>query len=277
MIIRQLAALVEDTLRQAWSRKVFLGLFLNGSISVAALLWYLRTISARGQYSTLTLLSQADPRFLDNAFAAKSLLGSTVWFAFWTQTFFALMLSLGFLGTLLAPERNLFLAATPVRRWLILVGRFLGCLAVVTPGVLYPMAGIWIAAGLRFGVWHLPFLAGIATTMLAFAALLALMALVQTAVQSTAVVLAVTTGLTLLNLGVAQPRLLNEIVRSEALTSAIGAVGLILPRTSEIAQWTAAFVQSGSTANAAAVLGSTALFATAAIAAAAMVFSRKEY
>lgn len=273
---RQLTALIADTVRQAWSHKVFVGMFINGSLSLAVLLWYLRTISARGPYANLTLLANVDPRYLDNVFAAKVMLGSTVWFAFWTQIFFGLMLALGLLGAGLSAGRNAFLIATPVPRSLIFIGRFLGCLAVVTPGVLYPMAGIWIAARVWFGVWHVPFLAAVATTMLALTALLALMALAQTAFKSTAVALAFAAVLVFLNIGAAQPNVLRQLTGSDTLASLAGGLTMLLPQPTEIAKWTAAFVQSGVTGNSAA-LWSTALFSAIALTSGAFLFSRKEF
>ncbi len=275
-MIAQLGALVLDSFREARARKVFFGMFLNGTLAFGVLSWYIEVLSRRGPYSNLTLLAQADARLLDDGFASRMILGTVSPWIFWSQLLFGFVSLMGLIAPLLSAERNASLAALPVPRPLIVTGRFLGCLAVALPGVVYPIIAVWIACGVRTGVWHPAFLVAIPVTVLAIAALLGTVTLLQTLTDSPAVVFAVMATCGVLAVAASSPDHVRDMTGSALLASVAGRLEPWLPQTANLAQWLGLYVRSGVLTDTL-PLWSTGAFAAGAVAAASMLFIRKEF
>lgn len=274
-MLRQLWAIFIDTLREASSRWVFVGTALSGTVSAVMLLWFVQTVTIRLPHSALTVLSQSDPRFLDNAFLARDVLASTASIALWTQVAFAIALLTGLIAPLMSAERNALVLATPVPRMLLLTGRYLGLAAIGLYGITITFCEVWFAASWKFGVWHWPFLAGIGTAMLVVSAILAMLMLLQTAIDSPAVSIVAITALCLLSAGAQHPDKVRDMTGSPLIADIAVHLGHVLPRSSEIAQWTAIYINSGTLANPA-PLFYTALGSVVFVTSAGLLFTRKE-
>ncbi|MEK7672159.1 MAG: ABC transporter permease subunit, partial [Bacteroidota bacterium] len=46
----------------------------------------------------------------------------------------------------------------PIARWELLLGKYLGAVAVMFASILYFIGGLWLVFGLRIGIWNLQFL-----------------------------------------------------------------------------------------------------------------------
>jgi hypothetical protein len=143
-------------------------------------------------------------------------------------------------------------------------------------GVAVAFGTLWILIGLKLGVWHPRFLWGTAVTMLAVAAGVALMSLLQVVVKSQAVALVAVVAFSLLTFGAQFPDRLREMTGSEWLVRGATAAGSILPRYAEMAEWTRVFVGTGDMSHWPALCASAAS-GVFCLSAACLVFSRKEF
>ncbi|MBL8209394.1 MAG: hypothetical protein JNK87_01710 [Bryobacterales bacterium] len=272
----QLAAIVGDTLREAWDKKVLLGIVLSGTLAAALLQWYAETVTQRGPHTALAALAQSDPRYLDTAFVVRDVLAALAAFGMWIQIAAAVSLLMGLLASLLSAERNALLAAAPVARPVLLVGRYAGLLLVSLAGIAVMYGELWVAAGWRFGVWHWPFLAGIGLTLLAVSGTMALLLLLQSVVDSGAVAIVLTTAVCLLGVGAQQPDRVRDVTGSAWLGDAAAVLGKVLPQFSEIGKWMGAYIKAG------VLLDATPLWMTGAgilvsLGLSGVVFARKEF
>ncbi|HVS37378.1 MAG TPA: ABC transporter permease subunit, partial [Gemmataceae bacterium] len=93
----------------------------------------------------------------------------------------------GFLPEFLRPRAASVLLTKPIPRWALLVGKFLGVLAVVAVQVAFFVLGTWAALGFRTGVWHPGYLVCIPMLVLEFAVLYSFSVLIAVWTRNTAV------------------------------------------------------------------------------------------
>lgn len=105
-----------------------------------------------------------------------------------------------FAVSLLSPGRIEHLLALPVRRWELLVGTFLGVMALALGCALYASCGIAVLLGVKTGVWSARPLFAAALGVVGFAAVYAVMLAVTVWVRSAA--LAAVSGMGLFILGI---------------------------------------------------------------------------
>lgn len=276
MIFRQLWAIVIDTVREASARKIFLGMTLSATLCAALMVWYMQTLTSREPHSVLLALEQSDPRFLDPAFLARNVLGTLATPSIWAQVGCAIALLTGLMAPMLSAERNALVVVAPVPRPLLLFGRYLGLLSISLWSTIVMFMEIWAVSVWKFDVWHWPFLAGIGVTAVVVAGTLALLILVQSAVNSASVAIVLLTAANMLALGARYPERVRDMTGSAMLAEAGRVLGNVMPRGSEAAEWAAIYINSG-------VLGDTSPFWSTAAASvvfligAAAFFQRKEF
>lgn len=75
----------------------------------------------------------------------------------------------------------------PLSRWQLLLGKFLGAVAVVFVNILYFIGALWLISGLRLGVWNMSFLGSALLLTLVFACLSAVITFTSVLTRTTAV------------------------------------------------------------------------------------------
>jgi ABC-type transport system involved in multi-copper enzyme maturation permease subunit len=114
--------------------------------------------------ATVTLFGQTNRKMTDVNRLVRQVHGGIATFLYTWGMALAVFASSGLVPTVLEPGRIELLLSKPVRRWQILLGRYLGNLAVVGLNVAYLIAGVWLIFGWKTGVWSPGFLYAIATT-----------------------------------------------------------------------------------------------------------------
>src|SRR5260370_42611389 len=84
----------------------------------------------------------------------------------------AVFASAGLIPSVLEPGRIELILSKPVSRAHILMGRYVGNIAVVLLIVSYLVIGTWTILGIKTGIWSANFLWALVTTALTFAVLL---------------------------------------------------------------------------------------------------------
>jgi len=75
----------------------------------------------------------------------------------------------------------------PLARWQLLLGKFLGAVAVVFVNIVYFIGALWLISGLRLGVWNLSFLSSALLMTVVFASLYAVIVFTSVLTRTTAV------------------------------------------------------------------------------------------
>ncbi len=186
----QTLALVRDTFRESLARKIFWG-FL--ACSTALILFFVLALNIdlmEGATAAVSLFGrQVDGgEAIDVNQVVTKILGGVAAFLFTAGLFLSVFASAGLIPTMFEPGRIELLLSKPITRTHLLLGRYLGTLAVIGSNMLYLVLGVWVVLGLKTRIWKPSFLLAAALAIFAFAVMLAVVTLV--AVLSSSAVLA---------------------------------------------------------------------------------------
>src|SRR5208337_2581531 len=153
-------ALVQDTFREAFARKIFWGLFGLSTLMILFFLFLLIDV-VEGALATVTLFGRTMNRATDVDRLVRGTYAGIATFLYTFGMFLAVFASAGLIPSVLEPGRIELLLSKPVSRTHILLGRYLGNLLVVGSNVAYLVLAIWIILGIKTGIWRMSFLASI--------------------------------------------------------------------------------------------------------------------
>lgn len=182
----QTLALVRDTFRESFARKIFWG-FLG--CSTALILFFLLALNidlVEGAMAAVTLFGHQvnHGRLVDVELMVRKILGAVAAFLFTAGLFLSVFAAAGLIPTVFEPGRIELLLSKPLTRTRILLGRYAGTLAVIACNMLYLVLGVWTVLGLKTRVWHVSFLLAAVLAVFAFAVMLTVVLLVAVASNS---------------------------------------------------------------------------------------------
>src|SRR6202790_4880959 len=166
-------ALIQDTFREAFARKIFWGLFGLSTAMILFFLFLLRIDLVEGGLAAVSLFGKTASRTTDVDQLVRGVYGGIATFLYTWGMFLAVFASAGLIPSVLEPGRIELLLSKPVSRTHILLGRYAGNVLVVSCNIIYLVLGVWTILGVKTGIWSPMFLISIATTIFIFAVLLA--------------------------------------------------------------------------------------------------------
>lgn len=269
-----------DVVREAFARKLFLGLFAFITVGLLTLVFALdldvvQGTLAAGRLFGMDLKNPIIPIdvALGKLFTAMTLM------VFYLGLLFGIIATAGIAPEMLAPGRVELLLSLPLRRGELVVGTYLGVLAILGLATVYGIGGASIILAIKMGTMTNAAAVGALMAVIGFMPIYALMLFTSTLVRSTT--FAAGAGLVLYLLGVATSNreAFLGAFRPGFWRDALGVIVAPIPKLNllvhigvETAQGTAPSV-----AVTAPVLGSVVLFSFALIGAAALVVSSKDY
>lgn len=226
----------QDLLREAMSRRWFLALGAAITLVLLVLGLSLRLDVVDGALAATRLFGRAlrtDIRSVD--VALRPVFKAASYLIFYGGLLFGVVACADFGPSLLAPGRIEHLLALPVRRWELLLGTFLGVLALSLTGALYGASGMLVLFWAKTGVFTLRPLVSAALASVTFAGLYG--AMLATAVAARSASLSAATGIALFVLGIiaGYRDRLSTFFESGAARATFRAVTLFLPRVSTLA------------------------------------------
>jgi ABC-type transport system involved in multi-copper enzyme maturation permease subunit len=270
------AALVRDTFREAFARKVFWGLF---GISTALILFFvfiMRIDVVEGALATVSLFGQTAGHQVEVGKLVRQVHASIATFLYSVAMFLAVFASAGLVPTIFEPGRIELMLSKPVSRLHILLGRFLGNLLVVALNVAYLVTGVWLVFGAKTGVWNTSFLAVIGSTTFMFAVLLAVVVLVAVLTESPAVATMVPVALMVISPILAQRSIAERLLSSEWSRQLWRALYWFFPKVFDIGRINMDFV-IGRPIDSLMPFWTSAAFAAGVLALGLYAFSRRDY
>jgi ABC-type transport system involved in multi-copper enzyme maturation permease subunit len=212
---RAAVALLVDTFREAFARKIFWGLFGLSTAMILFFLFILKIDIVEGTLATISLFGAAAGRTQEIQQIVRQAYAGIATFLFTWGTFLAVFASSGLIPSVLEPGRIELLLSKPVRRWQILIGRYVGTLLVVSLNISYLVLGVWAIFGIKTGIWGKAFLFAIASAVYLFAVLLTVVVFIGVVFESAALATMVTAALMIVSPILAQTKLMDRLLSSE--------------------------------------------------------------
>src|SRR5580700_9742855 len=163
--LRATGALIRDTFREAFARKIFWGLFGLSAVMILFFLFLLKIDIVEGGVATVSLFGGTSNRMQDVDGVVRGVYAGIATFLYTWGMFLSVFASSGLIPSILEPGRIELLVSKPVSRAPILLGRFAGNVLVISCNVAFLVLGVWIILGLKTGIWSPAFLISIVTTV----------------------------------------------------------------------------------------------------------------
>jgi ABC-type transport system involved in multi-copper enzyme maturation permease subunit len=270
-----LLALIHDTIQEAKARWLFWGLFGLSTLLILFFLFVLKIDVVQGAVSLMDLGPSrrvADiEKFVRNAYAFVAI------FLYTWGTFLAVFASSGLIPSVLEPGRIGLLLSKPVSRPMLLMGRYVGNLLVVTLNNTYLISVIWIIIGVKTGIWYPTFLYAIPLTILIFAVLLSVVVFVGVLSESAALSVMVSVALMLISALLAQRKIVVQLLDSEWSRDLWQGLYWLLPKVYDLAKVMHDLILKEDPVNWIDPLWTSALFGIVILSAAIFIFERKDY
>ncbi|HEX6896773.1 MAG TPA: ABC transporter permease subunit [Bryobacteraceae bacterium] len=269
-------ALIRDTFREAFARKIFWGLF---GLSVAMILFFLFLLKidlVEGATATVSLFGRSSNRSTDVDRLVRGVYGGIATFLYTWGMFLAVFASAGLIPSVLEPGHIELLLSKPISRTHILLGRYLGNVLVISCNIVFLVLGIWTILGIKTGIWSPSFLISIATTIFIFAVLLSVVVLVGVLFESAALATMISMALMVISAILAQTGTMLRLLSSEWSRQLWKALYYILPKIWDIGRLTLNAIQDRSF-NDYMSIWSSALFAAIILGSALYIFSRRDF
>jgi len=231
--INATAALIRDTFREAFARRIFWGFFGCCSALLLFLMFIMRIDVVQGAIATVTIFGRSTPSAdVQNLVQqTQSVIAMVLYFAGMALAVFA---SAGLVAAVFEPGRIELLLSKPVSRTHLLLGRYLGNVLVVAANILYLVAGSWLIFGVKTGVWGAGYLLSSLCTIFIFSVLLAVLVLVGVLWDSSAVAIMVAFAIMIVTPILALKTQIERLLSSEWSRDVVRVLYYVLPKTSDV-------------------------------------------
>ncbi len=270
------AALIRDTFREAFARKIFWGLFGLSTLMILFFLFLLKIDLVEGAMATVSLFGRTANRTTDVDRLVRSVYGGIATFLYTWGMFLSVFASAGLIPSVLEPGRIELLLSKPVSRTHILLGRYVGNILVVACNVIFLVLGVWTILGVKTGIWSKTFLVSIATSVFIFAVLLSVVVLIGVLFESAALATMITVGLMIMSPILAQTSTMLRLLSSEWSRQIWRTLYYALPKVYDLGKMTLDAIQS-QTFEGYMPIWTSALFGVVMMSAALAVFARRDF
>jgi len=269
-------ALIRDTFREAFARKIFWGLFGLSTAMILFFLFLLRIDLVEGGLAAVSLFGRTASRTTDVDKLVRGVYGGIATFLYTWGMFLAVFASAGLIPSVLEPGRIELLLSKPVSRTHILLGRYVGNVLVVSCNIIYLVLGVWAILGIKTGIWSPLFLVSIATTIFVFSVLLSVVILIGVLFESAALATMVAAALMILSLILAQINIMLRLLSSEWSRQIWRTLYYALPKVYDMGKMTLDAIQS-QTFSGFMPIWTSALFGAVVLTGALLIFARRDF
>lgn len=227
-------ALIQDTFREAFARRIFWGFFAACTALLLFLMFIMRVDVVAGALATVTIFGRTAPRSeeVETLVAqTQSVIAMVLYFAGMALAVFA---SAGLVASVFEPGRIELLLSKPISRTHLLLGRYVGNVLVIAANILYLVAGSWVIFGVKTHIWGIGFLLSSFFTIFIFAVMLAVLVLAGVLWDSAAIGIMTTFAIMIITPILAQRATIERLLDSEWSRNVVRVLYYSLPKTAEI-------------------------------------------
>ena len=268
-------ALVRDTFREAFARKIFWGFFGCSTAVILFFVFLMKIDVVEGALATVSLFGK-ELRAQEVTNIVRGVQGALAAFLYGFGLFLAVFASAGLIPTIFEPGRIELLLSKPVHRYHILLGRYLGNLLVIAFNMLYLVVSVWIILGIKTDIWTHQFLYSAGLTIFVFAVLLTIVLLIAVLSESAVLSTMVTFGVMIAGMIVAQKSTIERLLTSEWSRDVVRVLYYTLPKVWDLGNIGRKLV-TGVPIEDWMPVWSSALFGIVVLSAGLLVFSRRNY
>ncbi len=270
------AALIRDTFREAFARKIFWGLFGLSTVMILFFLFLLKIDIVAGAMASVSLFGQSNNHATDLEKLVRGFYGGIATYLYIWGMVIAVFASSGLIPSVLEPGRIELLLSKPVSRTHILLGRYIGNVLVISLNVVYLVLGVWLIFGFKTGIWETRFLVSIATTIFIFAVLLSVVVLVGVLFESAALATMIAVALMIMSAVLAQTTTMLKLLSSEWSRNVWRALYYTFPKVYDMGRMTLDAISDRTFAGYMPIWTS-AVFGAVVLAAALVIFARRDF
>ena len=273
-------AIAGDVLREAKSRRWFLGLFLGITLVLAILGLGLRMDVVDGALAATRLFGKPLGGDIRSAqVALRPVFEAAAYLFFYGGLLFGIVACSDFAPSLLSPGRIEQLLSLPLRRWELLGGTFLGVMCLSIAGSLYGATGLVVLLGLKTGAWTAAPLLASVLAGLSFAPIYSMMLAAALVARSAALSAASGAAMMLVGIVASYRTSLAPMIEPGLRRTSFEAALVAIPRISQLAKLSASVAASRPVALRSAALLSLGFlaFSLAVLAAQAWYFERRDF
>lgn len=244
--MKNIITLTQQTIQEAFARKVFIAFFVISSIVlIAFLIAFLLTPIDDFLVGINEMIAQAKvkPKYDAMTILVNGIKMGTVMPLFFLGLFLSVFSVSSFIPNMLEKGHVDVILSKPVSRAQVLFGKFLGGLIVVFLNVAYLIVGIWLMIGFKFEVWDPLLLYTILTITFAFAVLYSLIILIGVLSQNSVLSMMVCYFILIIVSPILAAR--GEIfhfVNNNTVKAVLDVLYYLFPQTTEISNITKALV-----------------------------------
>lgn len=182
--MRQTFALVELTFREAFARKIFMAFMGISTLVCLLFIFALNLDIVDGFQASVSFFGKQAPQLARVEDVLKTLESLIALGLFTGGVFLSLFATSNLIPGLLQPGNIDLLLSKPISRPQILLGRYLGAVAIVAFNIVYLVFFSWLILSLKTGLWNTGFLASSLLIIITFAILYGFMTLLALLSQS---------------------------------------------------------------------------------------------
>ncbi len=268
-------ALVRDTFREAFARKIFWAFFACSTALILFFIFIMRVDVVEGALATASIFGRSGPSQSVERMVA-GVHSAIANFIYSIGMCLAVFASAGLISAIFEPGRIELLLSKPVTRYHILLGRYVGNVLVVACNLVYLILSIWIIFGIKTQVWHAGFLFAGLSALFVFAVLLTVSLLVGVLWESAAVSIIATFGVMVISLIVSAKTTWERLLSSEWSRDIVRWMYYALPRIYDIGKINNSLITNQPVTDWAAVW-TTAAFGVVMLAASLFFFARRDF
>ena len=226
-------ALIRDTFREAFARRIFWGFFGCCTALLLFLIFIMRVDVVQGALATVSIFGNSLPstNVQDLVQQTQSVIAGVLYYAGVALAVFA---SAGLVSAVFEPGRIELLLSKPVSRAHLLLGRYAGNVLVVSANILYLVGTSWVIFGVKTGLWGAGFLLSSLCTIFIFSVLLAVIVLIGVLLDSSAVAIMVTFAIMIVTPVLAQKATLERLLSAEWSRDILRVLYYVLPKIWEV-------------------------------------------
>ncbi len=268
-------ALIRDTFREAFARKIFWGFFGCSTALILFFLFIMKIDVVEGALATISIFGKGG-HTQDVNKLVKQVHGGIAGFLYTAGMFLAVFASAGLIPTIFEPGRIELLLSKPVERYHILLGRYIGNLLVVALNIVYLVTSVWLIFGIKTGVWTVDFLMSAVLTIFIFSVLLTVVMLIGVLWESAVIATMVTFAIMILSPILAQKTTIERLLSSEWSRNVVRFFYYALPKVFDVGRISREMVL-GQHVESWMPVWSTALFGVVVLSASLYAFSRRNF
>jgi len=269
------AALVRDTFREAFARKIFWAFFGCSTALILFFIFIMKIDVVQGAIATISLFGNTS-RGQDVQLLVRQVHAAIAAFLFTAGMFLAVFASAGLIPAVFEPGRIELLLSKPVERYHILLGRYVGNVLVIAANIFYLVFAVWLIFGAKTGIWTVGFLWSSVLIVFIFSVLLTVVLLVGVLWESAVVSTMVTFGIMMMSPILAQQRILERLLTSEWSRNIMRFLYWVLPKVFDVGRIARELVL-GNSITSWMPIWSSALFGVVILSTGLFVFARRNY